>query len=258
MALATIRFLSPALGRYATYSAIVPDGTAPPQGYPVILQLHGASDDHRSWIERSSLVERALDLGAIIVLPDGGLSYWANLGPRERYEDFVISDLLPHVAHILPARPGTAAIGGLSMGGFGALYLAARHPDRFASAWAHSAPLCPGELDELEARHDTRLVDELRAAIDRLKATTIPVLGFDCGRDDPLLQGNRDLHERLGQNGLAHTYREHPGGHTWAYWNAHMPDAIAQHVRALGASTAGGESIRPNGGEGLGSNVAKN
>ena len=62
----------------------------------------------------------------------------------------------------------------------------------------------------------------------------MPALAFDCGVDDYLIEHSRRFAATLGKLGLPHEYREHPGAHTWDYWERHLPDAIAHHVRVLG------------------------
>jgi enterochelin esterase-like enzyme len=58
----------------------------------------------------------------------------------------------------------------------------------------------------------------------------MPRLAFDCGTDDHLLDQNRRFHAFLDARGIRHTYREHPGGHTWEYWDAHVQEALKQHM----------------------------
>lgn len=129
------------------------------------------------------------------------------------------------------------AIGGLSMGGYGALRLGLKYPDRFASIWAHSAGLRLLDEHFLE-----RLDDPDDASVDvqaeRLKARLDagergPAISFDCGTEDELLDRNRDLHRHLEAIGLEHHYAEYPGGHTWDYWDEHVQEALAQHAKAL-------------------------
>ena len=49
---------------------------------------------------------------------------------------------------------------------------------------------------------------------------------MSIGTEDPLLQDNRTYHEFLKQKGIAHVYEEHSGGHTWEYWDGHLPDVL--------------------------------
>jgi S-formylglutathione hydrolase FrmB len=77
---------------------------------------------------------------------------------------------------------------------------------------------------------------------DRLRSSGSPqpVITFDCGVDDELIQHNRDFDAHMTRIGLNHTYAEHSGGHTWEYWNEHIQAAIDQHARVLGI-----ESTKP-------------
>lgn len=236
----TIQFRSDALGRHATYSVILPEAACGPGPFPVLYQLHGASDDHTAWLRYANLVRHCAGLPLIVVLPDGALSFWMNRGPRERYEDFVVEDLWAHVARTFPVRPGPAAIGGLSMGGFGAVYLGLRHPERFASIWAHSGAF-RGAADRIAAgwpEADAREADVEALAERAAAARPLPALSFDCGLEDGLLAGNRALHEALRVHAVAHGYREHPGAHTWDYWDRHVAEALDQHARVLGIARA--------------------
>ena len=51
------------------------------------------------------------------------------------------------------------------------------------------------------------------------------MIAIDCGVNDFFSQANRDLHELLLKNKVAHDYQERPGGHTWEYWNRVFPYA---------------------------------
>jgi S-formylglutathione hydrolase FrmB len=65
------------------------------------------------------------------------------------------------------------------------------------------------------------VLDAIIRAGDRL-----PPLRFDCGVDDQLIEENRALHRDLEARGIAHTYEEFPGAHTWAYWERHLEDTL--------------------------------
>ena len=238
MITATVRFKSKALGRQVTYSAIVPEAAnAGPGPYPVLYQLHGASDDHACWLTRSNLVRHAVKYPMLIILPDGELSFWLNLMEGQRYEDYLMEDLWQHVANTYNVRPGRAAIGGLSMGGFGAMRLALRYPDRFASVWSHSGAY----WTQAEMAHRSPLLlqapdaEILETATVAASLPQLPVISFDCGTEDFLLQENRRFHNHLTKLGIAHTYQEHPGAHNWDYWDVHVQEALVQHAEVLGA-----------------------
>lgn len=243
MNVAQVEFFSESLKQHVSYNVILPvSGTGP---FPVLLQLHGYTDDHFAWLRRSSLVRHAEPYPLIIVLPNGGTSFYLNLtsagrfGVR-RYEDFIVQDLPRQVNDTFHAKEGPWAIGGLSMGGFGAMRLGLKYPDRFASIWAHSGAYEMRDRDGLFTEvEDPEDADVFTWVARTAKRDHPPVVSFDCGTDDELLDENRLLDRRMTAAGLAHTYQEHPGAHTWDYWDEHVQEALAQHARVLSLEPAG-------------------
>lgn len=241
MGVASVQFRSQALGKHVTYEVILPEaGTGP---FPVLLQLHGLSDDQSMWIQRSNLVRHVADYPLLVVLPDGGTSGYLNWRSGERlwrqhYEDFLIEDLPAHLGRHFQVRPGPWAIGGLSMGGYGAMRLGLKYPARFASIWAHSSAFHIGNLVDPAAVEDAADADVYPHANRVAQGTTRPAIAFDCGVDDELIGYNRDFHAHLDKIGLAHHYAEHPGAHTWDYWDEHVREALVQHARVLGIDRA--------------------
>ena len=134
-----------------TVRILLPDCHDPErlEAYPVVLLLHGAGDGYETWVENTDVETFAADLGAIVVMPDGGGKHseagwytdWAD-GSRQ-WETFHIEVLLPWVDANLNtwADREHRAVMGLSMGGFGALSYAARHPDLFGAAASFSGAL---------------------------------------------------------------------------------------------------------------------
>ncbi len=181
----------------------------------------------------------------LIVMPDGGTSGYLNLIDTERrldvddrlgvarYEDTIVQDLRDHVTRIFNVRSGPWAIGGLSMGGFGALRLGLKYPDLFNSIWAHSSAPRIGWLmaDRTPDPVDAQILTHARHLA---AAGTWPEISFDCGTGDDLIGENRQLHGQLDELGIQHHYAEHPGGHTWGYWDVHVRSALAQHARIFG------------------------
>jgi putative tributyrin esterase len=238
MGLGQMRMYSRVLRRHVTFSFRLPDAVqVGPGPYPALLQLHGADDDHSAWIVNTKLAVHLDRTPLIVVMPEGARSQWLNRNPHERYEDFLMRDLLPACGTFFQVRPGRWAIGGLSMGGQGALYLGLKYPDRFASIYAHSSAvpdhetmhqwlpdLTPAQLDEADILGHA---ERCAARSDR------PHLSFDCGVDDSLLEQNRAFHRHLDRIGYEHRYAEHSGGHSWEYWDDHVREAIAQHLDVL-------------------------
>ncbi|MGZ3427457.1 MAG: alpha/beta hydrolase [Polyangia bacterium] len=233
----TVECHSPALDRTVTYTALVPDGGTPP--FAVLYQLHGASDDHRAWLYKSNLLRVVEGLPLLVVLPSGENGYYVDAPPLRALEQLVVHDIPAHVTRTFRVKEGRAAIGGLSMGGYGAIRLGLKHPDRYASVFAHSSRLpARAELPMLAWTHgiDDADLDDLDVdrLAQRIDPATMPKLAFDCGVDDHLIADSRRFHARLEALGVPHGYAEHAGAHDWEYWNRHVSDAIAHHARVLG------------------------
>lgn len=135
---------SAALGMDLRFNIYLPDGYKDSQArYPVIYLLHGASGDEHDWTRKGSAVEtldglirRGLIRPSIAVMPSIGPQSWFADGAVHKMETALMTELPPYVEQRY--RAGTArherAIAGLSMGGFGALNLSLRHPQRFCGA----------------------------------------------------------------------------------------------------------------------------
>ncbi|GGS72299.1 hypothetical protein GCM10010156_33960 [Planobispora rosea] len=111
--------------------------------WPVLYLLHGGVDDYTSWTRMTGIEELTEDVGAIVVMPEAGragnYSNWFNKGKGgppawETFHTYEVRRLLE-----VGYRAGTRrAVSGLSMGAYGAIKYAARHPGMFRFAGAHS------------------------------------------------------------------------------------------------------------------------
>lgn len=242
MSVVTVRFASKALGKQTSFNVIHPDNGEGP--FPVLIQLHGYSDDSFSWLYNSNIVRHVANLPLIVVLPDGGTSRYVNMQVHERmalqrYEDLIVQDIPQEMRKLFRVTDGPWAIGGLSMGGQGSLRIGMKHSDRFASIYAHSSgalvpdPTWLAILDDPEDANGFVQAERLKARVDA--GANMPTITFDCGVDDFTLEGNRELDAHMSAIGLPHTYLEFPGAHTWDYWDEHVQEALTQHMRVLGA-----------------------
>ena len=233
---------SAALGQRADVLLFVPPQAAALQNAPLVLLLHGVYGSHWAWAFQGGAhvtAQRLIHAGAIpplvLAMPSDGL--W---GDGSGYVAHAEQDFERWIVDEVPAATRAACsacsdasplfIAGLSMGGFGALRLAGRHPTRFEAAAGHSSVTEAAQLDALIAETragwartpaDHSVIASLRGA-----STPLPALRFDCGRDDPFIGANRQLHAELQAAGIAHEYAEHDGGHGWAYWAQHLEDTL--------------------------------
>ncbi len=236
MNIGTMQFLSPALGRHVTYEVALPEAEVGAGPFPVLFQLHGLSDDQAAYSRYSTLILQARLLPLIVVMPAGGLAHWADIGPRERYETFLVQDLWEHVRRTFHVRPGRAAVGGHSRGGNAALRLGLKYPERFCSVVSHSGAFySPEEVLDLPEPAALAAYDIWQVRPQGRR----PAIHLDCGREDQFASHNRRMSRHLHELGVSHTCEEFEGGHTWEYWNARLGTALRRHLQALSAEAAG-------------------
>src|SRR2546423_2974420 len=139
-----ITFHSPALNRDMQYRIVLPQSIALGLQLAVIYVLHGGGGGFKEWTNDSDIA-RFAESGLILVMPEGNSSYYTNAvdPPQDRYEDYIIGDLIRDVESKFPVATTRSkrAIIGISMGGFGAVKLALRHPDLFAFVGGMSSAL---------------------------------------------------------------------------------------------------------------------
>lgn len=237
---------SAALHGRADITLWVPPGH-PPVG--TVLLLHGVYGSHWGWSLRGGAHRTAARLLAsgeipplVLAMPSDGLrgdgsAYLRH--PDADFERWIVDEVPTATRRAVPSLPDASplCIAGLSMGGFGALRLAARHGDRFLGASGHSSvtdlqQLAPFLEEPIEGfacpPAEASVLETLRS-----HRTTLPHLRFDCGTEDPLLEANRELHHALDSLGIPHEYAEFPGDHSWPYWETHLADTLhffAKHM----------------------------
>jgi len=251
MALLEISFFSRSIGLSSRMSVIVSDQGSGP--FPVFYLLHGLSDDCSTWLRRTSIERYVSGVPLIVVMPETGRGWYTNAEtPAGRpYEDHLIKDVIPFVDRLLPtvARREGRVVGGLSMGGYGAIKSALKFPNLFCAANSHSGVVMtplhkpetrPKELQPLSPEFQAIFGESWRggdndplALAKNCPLQPRPALRLDCGTGDFLLEQNREFHAHLNALRFPHEYEEFPGEHTWSYWDLHSQEALAFHRRVL-------------------------
>jgi enterochelin esterase-like enzyme len=224
---------------------------------PIVILLHGVYGSHWSWAFQGGAhrtAQRMLEAGQIppmvLAMPSDGLwgdgSGYIRQTARHRGGDFerwIVHEVPAAVNQVAPTAGNEEPlfIAGLSMGGFGALRLAAKYPNYFAAACGHSSITHFEQLAKFveEPLESYGIPPEDRSVLDAILASRhrLPAIRFDCGAGDSLIGHNRTLHTVLEAHGIPHEYVEYPGGHEWPYWEARLPDAL-QFFAATLASQA--------------------
>lgn len=286
------RFESAALGVPKDVVVYLPAGydADPARRWPVFYYLHGLGGDETNWVDGGKLdaIADAAGVAAIVVMPDGDNSFYVDslatmdydaclkdgtgllvpTAPRRKtcvrtpaYDGYITKDLISWVDatyRTIATREGRA-IAGLSMGGFGALQLALRHPDLYAAAASHSGvdalmyagpfPYVAGKVTlETEPKNWggglgpfgawVRAIfgPELarwRAHDPAALVATVepgrPALYLDCGTEDEfaLHNGAQYVHDLLRARGIEHAWYLGPGRHDFGFWSARLPHSLA-------------------------------
>jgi S-formylglutathione hydrolase FrmB len=228
--------------------------------FPVLYFFHGLGDNEQFFVHSGAwnLLEDMRDKGELkdflIATPDARSTFYINARDgKEHYEDFLLQEFFPYVEKHYRVAAGRAnrAISGISMGGYGALYLAYRHPQLFSSVSAHSAAL----IEKLPNFLAGALPNSPRArvlggafgnppdpifwqahnpiVIARTANLAHLNIYFDCGdRDDFGFEaGAIALDKVLTSRQIPHEFHIYPGRHDAAYFSEHLPASLAFHSR---------------------------
>jgi diacylglycerol O-acyltransferase / trehalose O-mycolyltransferase len=231
--------------------------------YPVLYLLHGRGGDYRDWTRYGAAERITARTPLIVVMPDAGRDaeytdwYQGGAPILPRWETYHVRQLVPWVDarfRTIAARRGRA-IAGLSMGGFGALSYAGRHPATYAATASFSGALEIGSDDAWGTRTAEPAQWRAHLPVDlaaRLRSLTLVELRTGNGAPGPLdrpgtkrgcgacvtervlLPMNVRMHDRLRALGIRHVWDDYgPGTHDWPYWRRDLRETLPDLMRAL-------------------------
>jgi putative tributyrin esterase len=239
-------FRSQSLNRDMHYTVVLPfDYDHSQQRYPVLYLLHGWAGDYTNWVKLTKLIEYSSRYPMIVITPDAQNSWYVNSAtiPADRFEDYIINDLIREIdtRWRTIASPDRRAIAGLSMGGYGSVLFALKHPGSFAVvgsvSGAFDAPagvehVIPNLRESTDrafgltgstTRRDNDIYSLLPSVLAVSKSASLPYFFLECGSQDSLLPSNRKLVEELSSKNVLYEYHEYPGAHTWEFWDKSLP-----------------------------------
>jgi len=161
-----LAFVSPAVGavgkaRAAGYESLVVPSAAMGRDIPVaflaggphavyLLDAFNAAPDVSNWVTAGNAMNTLSGKGISVVAPAGGAwsmyTNWEQDGSKQ-WDTFLSSELPDWLAANKGLAPGGHAAVGASQGGYGAMALAAFHPDRFGFAGSLSGFLYPSSTN---------------------------------------------------------------------------------------------------------------
>ena len=214
------------LGRQLYEVLVTPAGGG--EGRPLLVFLHGygaAPSDTLSPAFMKAL-RRLGDRAPVVLLPEGDLGWWHDRGEGP-WGSYVLREAIPAALRRSGADPDRVAVGGISMGGFGALDLGRIEPKRFCAVGGHSPAVL--RRDEFGfgfdnaadyARHDLLALARKRSLYDT-------PIWIDVGNHDGLRPAATKLAGELKADGDDVSFHVWPGAHDGEYWDAHF----AQYLR---------------------------
>lgn len=244
MAHLVVDYYADALGVQARMHVLLPQRLAAGKAKTLYL-LHGMSDDEGTWMRRTSIERYAEEKGLAVVMPDGGLGWYTDMYRGLAWFKF-ISGELPALCRrffpILSDRREDTFIGGLSMGGYGALKCALRAPRTFSRVISLSGALDAADTAINNTVPATRRYwedvfgpaedvsgseNDLFAAATALTDPALrPRIYMWCGTEDFLYAQNTRMRDHLRALGYDLTYEESPGDHQWQYWDKKIAGAL--------------------------------
>lgn len=250
-----VTFYSTSLERDMPYRVILPLILPAKKKVPVVYLLHGGGGGYRDWSNYSD-VARFAEKGLILVMPEGNSSYYVNAvdRPKDRYEDYITKDLISDVEARFPVAPGRTnrAIVGISMGGFGAVTLALKHPDLLVFVGGISSaldvPSRPFSFHRIGQYRQHAAIFGSRGSRSRrdndpyilarsADVSSMSYFFLSCGEQEGLLPANNKFVMLLRDRGFRYEFHSVPGGHDWAQWNARLPE-LFESLRLHGFSIA--------------------
>lgn len=226
------------LGRPLSYILLLPG-----EGHTarrLLTLLHGAEEGPEILLENSGLAD-TLPPDLAVLLPAMGNSFYLDWGSGRNARSALLRELLPAVRQrfsLSDAREDNV-LGGISMGGFGAVSLALCEPGCFSAAFSLSGALdlmraaqlfricqlpAPGDLRQAAARPEAQLVPRLEEFAG--KGTKRPALYLAWGDRDWFREENRRFSGQAERLGFPIRAEESPGLHDWTFWKRQLPPAL--------------------------------
>ncbi|MCF0109606.1 MAG: acetylesterase [Erysipelotrichaceae bacterium] len=258
MAFVRVDFFSKSLMRTVTINAIIPVDKMQFPGMPVrekkpfktLYLLHGIFGNYVDWVNGTRIERWAQDNNLAVIMPSGENKFYVdNEASGDMFSTFIGKELVEVTRDMFPLsheRQDTF-IGGLSMGGYGALTNGLKYHDTFGYIVALSSGLI---LERVLASDDSpnpmpthrrSYYESVFGDLDKLIGSDMdynalakkvkdeknkPAIYLACGTEDALYPPNVEYRKLLEKYGYDVTWVEGPGGHTWDFWDEYLLKAL--------------------------------
>ena len=222
----------------------------PEKPFKTLYLLHGVFGSYIDWVNGTRIQRYAEEHDLAVVMPSGDNAFYVDQpGANNYYGEFVGKELVELTRKMFPLsrKREDTFIGGLSMGGYGAMRNGLKYWENFGSIVALSGALlvedmakrtnddpfflnrrdyaeaCFGDLSKIldSDKNPKCLVRQLKK-----EGRPIPRIYMACGDADSLLPANQDMAAFLKEQGADVTFEVGPGAHEWDFWDTYIRKAI--------------------------------
>ncbi|MBK5201017.1 MAG: acetylesterase [Spirochaetaceae bacterium] len=258
MAVMDIRIFSNTLNRNVCFKAIIPNDISESKKkdfsknynrpMKTLYLLHGYEGDSSDWLYKTNIYDLAEEYNLAVILPSGENSWYIDNECRNfKFKQFIGEELINYVqaTFSLSSKKEDNFIGGLSMGGYGAITIGLTYPDRFSKIVGLSSALIINDLTSSSPSRDVEEIKEFTYVFGDLtqlknsdknperlikealsSKVNIPKIFMCCGIDDFLLEVNREFVGFLSKNHVDFIYNEDEGIHDWKFWTNWIAPSI--------------------------------
>jgi putative tributyrin esterase len=258
MAILTTRYNSACLGGFVTFTAVIPfedfgenflnpnpNPYAGRQPLRTLYLLHGVTGDEKDWLYGTRIERYAIENNIAVVMPNGNNNFYLDNSEMERWGEFIGKELVEVSRTLFPLsrRREDTFIGGLSMGGYGAIRNGLKYSDTFSRIIALSSAMITYDISNYT--DDAKLPFQRRKYAERIFGDLDKIIGSDVdpeqlykecknnmkifmaiGTEDFLLEHNRRYKTFLESMGADITYFEEHGSHEWDFWDRNILKGI--------------------------------
>ena len=219
------------LGKSLYETLVTPRGGG--RGRPLLVFLHGYGGTPSDTLSPAfvSALRGLGDRAPVVVLPEGDVGWWHDR-KEGKWGSYVLDEVIPAALARSGADEDRVAIGGISMGGFGALDLGRLR--KFCAVGGHSPAVFEPGSDDISFGFDNT-ADFKRhnlLGIARKGSPYDEQVWIDVGTQDDLRPAASQLARELRADGADVSFHVWPGAHDGEYWNAHFTDYVKFYADA--------------------------
>ena len=265
MAILQVSLFSNSLMRTVPVTVILPvdkseNTKQEPKEYPTLYLLHGILGSSLDWLSGTRIERWAMEHDLCVVMPSGDNAFYVDRkGSNNLYGQFIGEELVELTRKMFPLsrKREDTFIGGLSMGGFGALRAGLKYHQTFGAICALPAAIevegyakrtndnelfflnrsyveeCFGDLSNvLESDNNPKYLVKKLAS----EGAIFPNIYMCCGNNDLLLKNNQDFSDYLTKFDVKHKFVIGEGAHEWDFWDTYIKKVIEWLPLAKGST----------------------